>query len=300
MNAVTCHNTTALELCFHGGVISDSVPEDYRGHIENMRDSFSILEGSATELDGQMEDGDSLDQTRVKAVFYALYFGEKQPSQRAHQQYLDCFITYVEDTYTVAVPIRDLSVVYENIRSKMGTEITAEDQANATEIYYRILCGGPAPTYGSEFDIWSDGLPLSDAPFIGADGFCSPIGESWRSVVTSEFGWRKDPFTGKGAGHTGIDLGMPKGTPIRAALTGTVYLVRYSTTGYGYHVMIDHGGGFVTLYAHCSKLLVAEGQQVQAGDIIAEVGSTGRSTGNHLHFEVRINGEKQNPRSYLP
>lgn len=119
-------------------------------------------------------------------------------------------------------------------------------------------------------------------------------------MVTSEFGWRKDPFTGKGAGHTGIDLGMPKGTPIRAALTGTVYLVRYSTTGYGYHVMIDHGGGFVTLYAHCSKLLVAEGQQVQAGDIIAEVGSTGRSTGNHLHFEVRINGEKQNPRSYLP
>lgn len=111
--------------------------------------------------------------------------------------------------------------------------------------------------------------------------------------MTSEFGWRKDPFTGKGAGHTGIDLGMPKGTPIRAALTGTVYLVRYSTTGYGYHVMIDHGGGFVTLYAHCSKLLVAEGQQVQAGDIIAEVGSTGRSTGNHLHFEVRINGENK-------
>lgn len=294
------------------------IPEDYRGHIENMRDSFFVLDGGAAELDGQMENGDSLDRTRVKAIFYALYFGEEQPSQRAHKQYLDCFVTYeertrtvteaddagneveVEETYTVAVPIRDLSVVYENIRSKMGTEITAEDQANATEIYYRILCGGPAPTYGSEFDIWSDGLPLSDAPFIGADGFCSPIGESWRSVVTSEFGWRKDPFTGKGAGHTGIDLGMPKGTPIRAALTGTVYLVRYSTTGYGYHVMIDHGGGFVTLYAHCSKLLVAEGQQVQAGDIIAEVGSTGRSTGNHLHFEVRINGEKQNPRSYLP
>ena len=63
----------------------------------------------------------------------------------------------MEETYTVAVPIRDLSVVYENIRSKMGTEITAEDQANATEIYYRILYGGPAPTYGSEFDSWSDG-----------------------------------------------------------------------------------------------------------------------------------------------
>lgn len=106
----------------------------------------------------------ALTRTRVKAIFYALYFGEEQPSQRAHKQYLDCFVTYeertrtvteaddagneveVEETYTVAVPIRDLSVVYENIRSKMGTEITAEDQANATEIYYRILCGGPAPT----------------------------------------------------------------------------------------------------------------------------------------------------------
>ena len=64
--------------------------------------------------------------------------------------------------------------------------------------------------------------------------------------------------------------------------------------------MIDHGGGFVTLYAHCSKILVYEGQEVIVGDIIAEVGSTGRSTGNHLHFEVIIGGEKQNPRSYLP
>lgn len=155
------HNTTALELCFHGGVISASVPEDYRGHIENMRDSFFVLDGGAAELDGQMENGDSLDRTRVKAIFYALYFGEEQPSQRAHKQYLDCFVTYeertrtvteaddagneveVEETYTVAVPIRDLSVVYENIRSKMGTEITAEDQANATEIYYRTGFGDP-------------------------------------------------------------------------------------------------------------------------------------------------------------
>ncbi len=92
----------------------------------------------------------------------------------------------------------------------------------------------------------------------------------------------------------------PQGTPVRAALPGIVYVVRYSTSGYGYHVMIDHGGGFVTLYAHCSKLFVTEGQKVDAGTIIAEGGSTGRSTGPHLHFEVRIYGEKQNPRNYLP
>lgn len=312
------HNNTALDLSWHGGVISGNVPETYRGHIEDMRHSFSLLDGLIASVNGQMEGGDSLDATRVKAIFYALHFGADRPSLLAHLQYIDCFVTYEErtrtvtgvdengneteeeETYTVAVPIDSLPTIYRNIGSALGTTISPEDQANASEIYYRILYGGPAPTYGSEFDDWSNGLPLSDAPFIGADGFCSPIGEGWRSVVTSEFGWRSDPFTGKGAGHSGIDLGMPKGTPVRAALPGTVNVVRYSTTGYGYHVMIDHGGGFVTLYGHCSKLLVTEGQQVQAGDVIAEVGSTGRSTGNHLHFEVRINGEKQNPRSYLP
>jgi len=119
-------------------------------------------------------------------------------------------------------------------------------------------------------------------------------------MVTSEFGYRIDPFTGRHKGHSGIDLAAPQGTPIRAALDGTVLFARYKTTGYGYHLAIDHGGGFVTFYAHCSKILVTEGQAVKAGDIIAEVGSTGRSTGPHLHFEVRINGEIQNPRSYLP
>ncbi|MEG0893132.1 MAG: M23 family metallopeptidase [Oscillospiraceae bacterium] len=81
--------------------------------------------------------------------------------------------------------------------------------------------------------------------------------------------------------------------------------MRYENSGYGYHVIVDRGGagipcgGFVTLYGHCSKILVTEGQQVDAGTVIAKVGSTGRITGNHLHFEVRINGVEQNTRSYL-
>lgn len=308
------HNNTAVDLCFNGGVISGNIPESYRGYIEDMRGSFALLDGSIASLNGEMEDGDSLDSTRVKAIFYSLFFGADSPSRLEHRKYAECFVTYEqrtrtvehedgstsEETYTVAVPIRELPVVYANISSAMGIAITPEDQANASEIYYRVLYGGPAPTYGDAFDQWSDGLPLSDAPFIGADGFCSPLGGGWRGMVTSEFGYRKDPFTGKSAGHSGLDLGAPKGTPIRAALAGTVYVVRYANSGYGYHVMVDHGGGFVTLYAHCSKILVTEGQKVDAGTVIAQVGSTGRSTGNHLHFEVRISGEKQNPRSYLP
>lgn len=312
------HNNTAVDLCFEGGVISGNIPEDYRGYIEDMRGSFTLLDGSIASVNSEMEDEDSLDSTRVKAIFYALFFGAESPSRVEHRRFVDCFVTYEErtrtvtstdgegnetteeETYIVAVPIKELPTVYANISSVMGVAVTQESQINATEIYYRVLYGSPAPTYGSEFDEWSNGLPLSSAPFIGADGFCSPLGESWRSMVTSEFGYRKDPFTGASAGHGGLDLGAPKGTSIRSALDGTVYVTRYSNGGYGYHVMVDHGGGFVTLYAHCSKILTSEGQQVKAGDVIAEVGSTGRSTGNHLHFEVRINGEKQNPRSYLP
>jgi murein DD-endopeptidase MepM/ murein hydrolase activator NlpD len=308
------HNNTAVELCFHGGAIPGSMPADYREYIGDMRQSFTLIDSAIATVNAQMEDGDSLDAYRVKAIFYSLFFGAESPSRLEHRKYVDCFVAYEErtrtvenedgttseETYTVAVPITSLPAIYNNIRSLFGEAITYEDQANASEIYYRALYGTAAPTYGNEFDEWSNSLPLSSAPFIGADGFCSPLGENWRSMVTSEFGYRKDPFTGKSAGHSGIDLGAPKGTSIRAALPGTVYVVRYSTSGYGYHVMVDHGGGFVTLYAHCSKIFISEGQTVEAGSIIAGVGSTGRSTGNHLHFEVRINGEKQNPRSYLP
>ena len=92
----------------------------------------------------------------------------------------------------------------------------------------------------------------------------------------------------------------PTGTPVRAALPGVVTKATYNAGGYGYYVMIDHGNGMVTLYAHNSKLLVSVGDTVEAGDTVSLSGSTGRSTGPHLHFEVRVNGQRVNPRSYLP
>ena len=186
--------------------------------------------------------------------------------------------------------MEDMEQVYQNIRSVIGIEVTADQQINADSIYSLIRYGY---TGGS-------GFSGSDVPFIGADGFCSPVGENWRSMVTSEFGYRSDPFTGQVKGHSGIDLAVPTGTPIRAALPGTVTVSSYNQGGYGYYIMIDHGTGLVTLYGHCSRLLASVGRTVEAGDVIALSGSTGRSTGPHLHFEVRVNGERVNPRSYLP
>lgn len=302
------HNNTALYLSWYGGDLSASVPAEYRGHIEDMRDSFALLDSAITEVNGQMENGDSLDSTRVKAVFYALYFGEDTPSRRAHRAYVDCFVNYEErtcevdngdgttstETYTVAVPISDLATIYARIGEAMGVAVTPEHQSNADSIYNIILFGvSTGPGGGGSFD-------GADVPFIGVDGFCSPIGEHWRNVVTSEFGNRRDPITGERRGHTGMDLAVPTGTAVRAALPGTVTVSQYNTGGYGYYVMIDHGNGLSTLYGHNSKLLARVGQTVEAGDVIALSGSTGRSTGPHVHFEVRVNGERTNPRHYLP
>jgi murein DD-endopeptidase MepM/ murein hydrolase activator NlpD len=315
LSATADHNNAAIDLCFNGGAISSQMPEDYAAYIRDMQDSFAMLDTVISGISLLVEGG-SIDSTRVKAIFYSLFFGAEnlQMDSSDYRAFADCFVRYEtrtrtvdngdgttsEEEYTVAVPIKPLPEIYANLETALGRTITYEEQANASEIYHHILYGGSVPTHGEEFDAWVNGLPLSDAPFTGVDGFCSPLGENWRSMVTSEFGYRTDPFTGQRKGHSGLDMGAPKGTPIRAALDGTVLFVRYKNTGYGYHLAIDHGGGFVTLYAHCSKILVTEGQTVKAGDIIAQVGSTGRSTGEHLHFEIRVNGEKQNPRNYLP
>jgi len=122
-----------------------------------------------------------------------------------------------------------------------------------------------------------------------------PVAVGWYS---SNFGWRIDPFTGANAMHEGVDFMVDAGTPIHASAGGVVAFAG-SHPQYGNMVEIDHGNDIVTRYAHASKLLVKVGQVVRRGEKIAEVGSTGRSTGNHLHFEVRYQGTAQNPVRFL-
>lgn len=304
------HNRSILHLCFDGGTLPPNTPAEYRVYIEDMQQSFSLLDKFITECNTMTESNNSLDAIRVKAIFFALYFGDESPSTRAHQQFADCFVTYEERTktvsstapdgnevntvehYTVAIPITDLETVWTNIQSAMGIPITIEQRSNADCIEHLVRYGSSMGPEG-----W---IPGADVPFIGADGFCSPAGPGWENRVTSEFGYRRDPFTGKTRGHSGMDIAVPTGTPVRAARSGVVITSAYNAGGYGYYVMVDHGSGLVTLYGHCSKLLVRVGDSVEVGDIVALSGSTGRSTGPHLHFEVRVNGQRTNPRSYLP
>jgi len=116
--------------------------------------------------------------------------------------------------------------------------------------------------------------------------------------VSSEFGYRIHPILGYRKLHTGIDIAAPYGATVIAANTGKV-IASYYNSSYGNMIIIDHGGGIATLYAHLSSRLVSVGTTVHRGQTIAKVGSTGMSTGPHLHFEVRLNGVYQNPRSYL-
>ena len=123
----------------------------------------------------------------------------------------------------------------------------------------------------------------------------TPVEASWNA---SSFGWRIDPITGQQALHEGIDFIADVGTPVFAAAGGVVVAAEYHSQ-YGQMVEIDHGNDFVTRYAHASKLLVKVGELVRRGRKVAEVGSTGRSTGPHLHFEVRYKGVAQNPGRFL-
>lgn len=122
-----------------------------------------------------------------------------------------------------------------------------------------------------------------------ASGFAWPI----QGAITSGFGPRW------GGTHSGIDIDCVTGAAIRASKAGSVVSATYDS-GYGYHVVIDHGGGFASLYAHASELYVSGGTSVSQGETIAACGSTGQSTGDHLHFEIRVNGTPQNPLNYLP
>lgn len=127
-------------------------------------------------------------------------------------------------------------------------------------------------------------------------GFVWPCPSSY--TITSEFGGRESPTAGASSNHMGIDIGAPSGSSIVAAASGTVVTAQYSTSA-GNYVIISHGNGISTVYMHASALYVSAGQTVSAGESIAAVGSTGYSTGPHLHFGVTVNGAYVNPHNYV-
>lgn len=329
-SAAAEHNRSTVIACFDSTVtLSTSAPTDFTAHVTALRNCLAAIDSAAATLDIP-DDAPALDTTLVKAIYYGLHYGEDQPalSDAAALAFVECFVTYEErtrpvtpapdtegedadldddpdsdtdqepemETYTVAIPITDLPTVFRNVAQHTGQGMGGETQSGCMEVYYIVKYGDASRA--DQNDALLDALMDGGTDYIGGAAG-SPFADDWRGHVTSEFGLRRDPFTGKQTGHGGLDLAAAYGTPIRAVAAGTVILARYGHASYGNYIVIDHGGGICTLYAHCSALTATVGQTVAAGDQIAKVGSTGRSTGNHLHIEVRINGERVNPRTFL-
>jgi murein DD-endopeptidase MepM/ murein hydrolase activator NlpD len=173
-----------------------------------------------------------------------------------------------------SLPSRNLSVAeFESLLATLGRQV--EDRADQLSVLEALLV--------------EDSAKRKFLPSL------LPVVDGWYS---SNFGFRIDPFTGQSSFHEGIDFIAETGTPIVAAASGKVIYAGWHPQ-YGRLVEVDHGNGLLSRYAHASRLVVDEGDLVVRGQRIAYVGSTGRSTGPHLHFEVRLNGVPQNPARFI-
>ncbi len=193
------------------------------------------------------------------------------------------------DMDTLEDKYNELASLYREANEDLSN---AEAYKKATEEDYEKVLEELKKTQEEWNALMGTGMPT----YVGGY-FAWPVpGYSW---ISSPFGWRT--LYGKPDFHTGIDIAGRNiyGKPIIASNTGQVVKVAYYTTGYGYHVMIDHGDNNWTVYAHMSSIAVKQGEWVAQGQVIGYVGSTGNSTGPHLHFEVRINGERKNPLDYV-
>lgn len=169
--------------------------------------------------------------------------------------------------------------------------VKAEEAARAEAEALRKQANAQAGAYSGG----SSGASASAPAYTGGK-FLWP---SNTTLITSGFGGRKSPGGIGSINHKGVDIGAPYGSNIYAAADGKVLVAGYNTGGYGNYVVIDHGGGFSTLYGHASSLCVSSGQIVSRGQLIAKCGSTGNSTGPHVHFEIHVNGTAVNPLQYF-
>lgn len=174
-----------------------------------------------------------------------------------------------EENAETEAMINEMQAEADRITAELAEQSSSGEISNSNTSSYEGAMTWPTPGYGSGY-------------------------------ITSYFGYRLHPVYGTWKLHTGIDIGAPKNARIVAAESGKVIFARkYDGGGYGKYLQIDHGGGIVTLYGHCNSIVVSEGQQVTRGQTIAYVGTTGTSTGYHLHFEVRKNGQYVDPLDYL-
>lgn len=258
------------------------VEVEKKGFLQELLDS---LKGDDEDAESPTLQGD-IDNQEVM-ILYSVKYGEYMSNSKLNKK-------QIRELSRAFVEINGLSITikpFEQVVTEIGLTEEQETIALSMHQYYT---GASVSFPGSE-----EGG--SDEPFVGTgNGQLSLPVHSYR--LTSKFGTRVHPTTGKVSTHMGVDLAVPTGTPVRAAYDGKVTTAKYSGT-YGNLVVIDHGvvngKRIVTYYGHNSALPVRAGAVVKKGQVIAISGSTGRSTGPHVHFEVRVDGKPQNPFAWV-
>lgn len=271
--------------------------------VENIKSTIIDGEGQDTETDGA-----TMDASEYEVVFTGSKI-QKNWFIALHAVTVDNNLDATSETDIKSFSHRCVAystrLADENTESETEGAETTDDGETTTkmilDIYYRTPTEIMTDVGFTDSDEnWArlihKTLEMENNSSVGVLGTLFSD-SSWRDSITSEYGYRTSPKPGF---HYGIDIGKPMGTEICATKDGTVTSAVKGTTGYGYYIILDHGEGIETMYAHCSELLVEVGDEVTKGDVIAKVGSTGNSTGPHCHFEVIINGEKVDPAPYLP
>ena len=260
--------------------------EGFRALVLELREKRNLLNEQKAEVDAK--------KTEVEAVRAQTL--EKKAELESRQQELQTAIRSLEKSYSETrsylSELDQTSAAYTNYIKNLEKERAEAD----AEIERQIRAyQAQHSSSGSS----SGGQMTTGQTYTSNDTWLWPLGGA-SCYISSGFGNRSASISGWSF-HGGIDItgGGIYGKPVYASRAGTVVTAVWGTTGYGRYVIIDHGDGFSTVYGHCSNLTVSQGQSVSKGQQIANVGSTGNSTGPHLHFEVRYNGEKQNPLNYV-
>lgn len=236
-----------------------------RGQYQRMKANYDVLEDKVKELQQKMTSLEDRDNQVYRSIFEANPVPDSLRAKVIEQQ----------------KEVEKLSVMNDE---RIGNELAATLNNLTARLEYQSISYNEV-----EKLIKNQGDKLSSIPAI------QPVSNKNLSRIASGFGMRIDPVYGTPKMHKGLDFTAPQGTPIYATGDGVVKLAGFSDGGYGNHVVINHGYGYETLYGHMVRVKVRAGQRIKRGEVIGWVGSTGKSTGPHCHYEVSVNGNEINP-----
>jgi len=270
----------AIIAVFQGGAQLDMTALAAQARNEQLAYFEQIMLNIEDEIAVQ---GLQTDPIRVQIIYLCALQGRER-DEGFYANFIACFADE-EDAYVA-------------VGEAFGVTFTEDDIAKIEQLIGMAKEAQTGP--GNNIHARIVELTADDDTPLPEGGFSSPLyGQDWKPLITSGFGMRIHPISGERKFHSGLDIGVDEGTPLYPAQAGKVLIVGNDPDGYGRFVVVYYGGGVATLYAHCSRILVSEGQEVDTETMIAHSGDTGNSTGPHLHIEFVEQGKPTNPKKYL-